>query len=182
MQNPPSSKKALTFQKLSACVLKLEISKGHLLWKVTDLEAKSKLSRSIIYRYLGNTKENILRNSLQIFIFDFYGLSTDALVFPFEERVKRTREYLIQNPEITVFYLKWRATNSWIEKELIAVETKFQQKLKKLFPSLSEEKIWILHAQLHGIVTAPFLSPAQAGQAAREAVNGLIPNSRSTHR
>lgn len=159
-------KKEATLLKLSVCVLKLESSKGHLKWKVTELEVKSKVSRSLIYRYLGSTKEEILKNSLQIFTFEFYGFRDEEAPMPFHKRIEFTRNFLIKNFEIVLFYQKWRTQDSWIKLELIEAEKKFQALLKQIFPSLPEGDIIVIHAFIHGLVTAPFLTSAHAAAAA----------------
>ena len=158
-------KKELTFLQISTCVLQLEILKGHLKWKVTDLEKKSDISRSLIYRYLGNSKEEILKNSLQIFTFEFYGFGTRKEI-TFVDRIGLTREFLIRAPEVIQFYQKWRMSISWIQNEFISIEEKFQKNLKKLFAHLSDQEIMTLHSCLHGLVTAPFLSTKQTVKAA----------------
>lgn len=160
------SKKELTVLKVSTCVLKLESTKGHLKWKVTDLETKSKISRSLIYRYLGSSKEEILKNSLRVFTFEFYGFGSQVSI-PFSERIRLTREFLLKNHEVILFYQKWRTQDSWLQKEFIAIETVFQKNLKELLPHLSDEAIRGLHACLHGLVTAPFLNPEDAAFSAR---------------
>lgn len=160
------SKKEATVLKISLCVLKMESHKGHLKWKVTELESRSGVSRSLIYRYLGSTKEEILKSALQIFTFEFYGFGLKNKKIAFSERVKFTREFLIESYEVIVFYQKWRTQDSWIKKEFIQIENKFQKKLKKIFPYLNEESIVTLHGCLHGIVTAPFLTASEASLAA----------------
>lgn len=166
MEPSELSKKEATVLKLSICVLKLEMSKGHMRWKVTELEAKSKISRSLIYRYLGSTKEEILKSSLQIFTFQFYGFKKEETPLPFHKRIEYTRQFLIDNHEIVLFYQKWRTQDSWIQKEFIAIENRFQQLLKEIFPVLKTDEIFAIHALIHGLVTAPFLTPTQAAASA----------------
>ncbi len=159
-------KKEATVLKLSICVFKLESKKGHLKWKVTELEAVSKISRSLIYRYLGSTKEEILKSSLQIFAFEFYGFRQTETPLVFHKRIEHTRKFLIQNHEVILFYQKWRTQDSWIQKEFITIEKKFQQLLKEIFPVLKTDEVVAIHAMIHGLVTAPFLTPTQAAASA----------------
>lgn len=166
MESSELSKKEATVLKLSICVLKLETIKGHLRWKVTELETKSKISRSLIYRYLGSTKEEILKSSLQIFTFQFYGFRDEEAPLPFHKRIEHTRQFLIDNHEVILFYQKWRLQESWIQKEFIAIEKNFQHLLKEIFPVLKNEEIVAIHALIHGLVTAPFLTSAQAAASA----------------
>lgn len=168
MQEPAVTKKGKTVESISICVLQLEVSKGHLKWKVTDLEAKARISRSLIYRYLGSTKEEILRNAVQIFTASFYGFSHEGLAVPFPERVRKTRAFLIEHPEAIIFYQKWRSKDTWVSQELLSAEMKFQKKLKKLFPKLTELQVLMVHGFLHGLVTGPFLTGEQSFACAEE--------------
>jgi len=162
MQEPAVTKKGKTVESISISVLQLEVSKGHLKWKVTDLEAKARISRSLVYRYLGSTKEEILRSALQIFTASFFGFSEEGLNVPFAERVRKTRAFLIENPEAIIIYQKCRSKDTWDSQELIAAEAKFQRKLKNLYPKLTDFHVLMIHGFLHGLVTGPFLSGEQA--------------------
>ena len=91
---------------MSACALSLEVNTGHLKWKVTELERKSGLSRSLIYRYFGSTKTIILRNALDIFVKNFYGIEGKSPTQSFPELVKIARQQVIDYPETALFYQK----------------------------------------------------------------------------
>lgn len=156
--------KTKTLQKLSETVFDLEVSKGHLAWKVTDIVRKSKVSRSLVYRYLGSSKKEMLTTALRNFTSEFFGFDTSKDSLTFLEHLMEARERIQKKPEALLFYLKWRAKESWIQKEFIAVEAKFQQDLKKTFPKLSDLQIQGTHAWLFGLVTAPFLNPEQSAQ------------------
>jgi len=151
--------------KLALAMFWLEAKKGHLKWKVTDLARKANVSRTLIYRYFGNTREKILVNSLQIFCDEFYGFSGDLSELSFVDKIVKARELMAGNFEAVLFYQRWRTQKSWIQHELIRVEKKFQSKLKKSFPHLDENSISALHAFIHGIVTAPFYTPEDARRA-----------------
>lgn len=157
-----SSSKEQTIFHISACALTLEISKGHLKWMVTELERKSGVSRSLIYRYLGSTKKEILRNAFEIFVKQFYGLEKKAYAEPLPKQIKRARQQIIDYPETALFYQKWRMIESDQAREFMRIEEKFQKKLRKLFPRFSQEEILAAHACIHGLATAPFLSPEQS--------------------
>jgi len=161
-QNPASKNKNKSLTQLSDAVFFLEESKGHLKWKVTDLSRKSKLSRSLIYQYLGSSKKEILVSAFGNFIADFYGFENSGKAISFWEQIKIARQRMIQNPEAIIFYQKWRTKDSWLRNEFIQIEKKFQARLKKAFPHLTELQVISLHASIHGIVTAPFLDPEQA--------------------
>lgn len=149
---------------IAACALSLDVSEGHLRWKVTDLERKSKVSRSLIYRYLGGDKKSILQNSMEIFVSQFYGLEKKTVTLTFAELVSQTRQWAIDYPETILFYQKNRAASSELKEAFVRVEEKFQKKLKKIFPHFSAEELLVAHACIHGVVTAPFLSAQQTSQ------------------
>ncbi len=159
-----SNKKSETFRKLAAAVFSLEASKGHLAWKVTDLVRKSGFSRALVYRYLGGSKSEMLKTVVKNFVTEFYGFESTAKSLAFPDRVRQARQKLVDFPELTLFYIKWRGRSSDLQAEFIEVEKRYQRRLKRMFPSLSDHEILIRHTVLHGLVTAPFLSPDQAAE------------------
>lgn len=162
------SRRDKTVERIATSVLRLEVSKGHLKWKVTDLQARAKISRSLIYRYFGNTKEGILRRALKVFTDKFYVLGEAETGAPFAERIRHSKRFLIENPEAILFYQKWRSKDSWISIELKRSEQEFQNKLRQSYPHLSEQQVYMVHSFVHGLVTAPFLNGEQVLWAVRE--------------
>lgn len=160
--------KSATLLRISHTVFQLEERHGHLGWKVTDLVRKTKLSRSLIYTYLGSSKKEILLSALRYFLQNFYALEK------FENpegpwiQIKYARERMIQFPEAIIFYQKWRARNSWLQAEFVAIERKFQHRLKSDFPHLTETQVLGLHAVIHGLVTAPFLTSQEVDNILQE--------------
>lgn len=163
------------FYKLALCVLELEYTKGHLRWKVMDLVRKSKLSRTLIYRYLGNNKKDMLLTALDVFFSKFYGFKPDPTV-KFSDKVAEARETLIKYPEAAVFYQIWRSRPSFLQNEFIKIEVKFQKKLQELLPDFTHNEIITVHALIHGLVTSPFLTPQQAKEACNYCLKGKISN------
>jgi AcrR family transcriptional regulator len=141
---------------ISACILVLDIRKGHLSWKVTELVKKSGISRALIYRYFGSNKEKMLKIALKLFVEHFYGFEEKTLSF--SEVVGNARRYIINYPDAALFYQKVRMGNSELSRYFQEVEIRFRKKLAKEFPMFSEHQILIMHACIHGMVTAPFLT------------------------
>lgn len=125
--------KSDTIQKLSEALFELESSKGHLAWKVTDIVRKAKLSRSLIYRYLGSSKKDMLSTALNNFINDFYRFEPTKENQTLPAMIMEARLRVYNRPEAILFYQKWRAKESWLQNEFIIVEKKFQRQLKKNF-------------------------------------------------
>jgi len=171
-----SSKNQKIFD-IALSIFALESQKGHLSWKVTELERHSKVSRTLIYRYYGKSKEEIFENAFKFFIQEFYGFSespgeTDGL----KSKVKHARLLMQNHHEAILFYQKWRVSNSKFSEFFIEIEQKFQKKLSKFYPNLSQKEIVLAHAFIHGLVTSPFLSPEEAADGIdRLRSSGIIP-------
>lgn len=153
-----------TLLRLAHAVFALEVSKGHLAWKVTDLVRKSGCSRTLIYRYLGSSREEMLSSILDFFLTEFYGLSSKESEVVFSEQVRIGRAFIQENPEAALFYIRWRTKESKLSGTFAKVEKRFLTRLKKLFPDVSETDLIARHAVMHGLITAPFLSADQAAE------------------
>lgn len=158
------STKQEKISKVSKSIFFLESKYGHLKWKVTDLERTSKVSRTLIYRYFGNKKTEIFENALNHFIDEFYGFDSSNNEGDFLQKIFDARLMMLKNKEAVIFYQNWRLSEASLSNQFQVIEAKFQKKLKILFPNIRDEKIPILHGFIHGMITAPFLSPDQAIQ------------------
>jgi AcrR family transcriptional regulator len=54
--------------------MKLEVSKGHLLWRLSDIAKDADVTRSLIYYYFGKEKEVILQEAFRFMIDLFFNL------------------------------------------------------------------------------------------------------------
>jgi hypothetical protein len=117
-----------------------------------------------VYRYFGGSKEEILINALRTFTNEFYGFTEKKTILTLPERIQKARSYVFKNPEAIIFYQTWRARDSSLREEFNSIEKKFQRKLKKLFPQFDDTQILAAHTCIHGLVTAPFLTPEQASK------------------
>lgn len=160
---PNMSKQEKIFH-VSLCIFALELSKGHLRWKVTELVRKSGMSRPVIYRYLGGSREEMLIAALNVFCSEFYGLDGNSKKQSFATMIGKARELMQQYPEAVIFYQKWRSRESFIQNEFIRIEARFRKKLHKYFPHFDEDQIQVAHTCIHGLVTSPFLTPTQTIQ------------------
>lgn len=142
-------------------VMAAEVSKGHLKWKVSDIARQTKVSRPLIYYHFGKTKQEIFNVCLQLVAEDYYGLTPErekSLVSgSLYDSVLRTWKMYKNNPSLAVFYQKARMSQSDLNDQMVEIESRYQKKLKKAFPHLSEHQIKAVHAIFHGLVTAPFI-------------------------
>lgn len=160
----PKSNKSQKMFLISANVLVLELSKGHLKWKITDLVRKTGVSRSLIYHYFGSNKEKMLKDSLNIFVERFYGFELNNKRTTLPEMVLRARLYILEYPEAALLYEKVRMGNSRLTEDFKNIEKRFRKKLIKNFPQLDDDGILAIHTFIHGMVTAPFLTAAESAK------------------
>ncbi len=143
-------------------VIALDMSKGHLKWKVTDLARLSNVSRPLIYYHFGKTKKEILARSIDVIAEEFYGLSSERTSMVRKggllDSLRITQKMFLKNPSFGIFYLKWRTTSSPLQIKFIRIERRYHRRLQSLYPHLSKSEILALRAFLHGIATSPFLS------------------------
>lgn len=143
-------------------VFALENKKGHLKWSVSELGRSTGVSRSLVYYHLGKNKKEILEHCIEVVAAEFYGLNPIR-----EEMVRRgdlegslmyTRKMFTETPEFSLFYIRWRMTNTEVGAKLKDIDDRYQKKIRSLFPHLNKVEGMALQAILQGIVTAPELS------------------------
>ena len=150
--------KEITYQKILDAVLKLEMDKGHLTWRITDLARFSGIQRSLIYYYFGNSKAEILKSSLQLLGDSFLGLSRGAFSTNLLKSVTKVRTKILMSPHILQFYLHWRFAGGEIGEQIRRIETAYQKRIELSFPKLTfaeREAVFIL---MFGLISAPSLS------------------------
>jgi AcrR family transcriptional regulator len=151
-------------RKILHAVISLEVSKGHLKWKVSDLARKVGVSRPLIYYHFGKSKREILEKTVVMVAEDYFGLTPDRVEMlqagRAVESLLLSRKLFLANPAFAVFYLKWRMEKSPLQSKLLEVERRYQQMLSRQFPGLTKGEITALHGIFYGVVTAPFLDEA----------------------
>ena len=162
-ESPKSPKtKDELFWKILDAALKLDIMKGHLRWKMTDLSRASGVTRSLIYYYFGHSKDSILQAAIDIMGQEFFGLSEARKELwtngRFWESVQRTRTLVKTTPHISIFYLNQRQAGSPFSKEIAELEKRYLQKLAAHFPGTTPETLKAVFATLFGIVVMADLS------------------------
>lgn len=154
-----SSKEDKIFQ-VALSIFELEELHGHLGWKVTQIVEVSGVSRSLIYRYFGSSKEEILLEAVKAFLMRFYGFDGEEKL-SFIEKLTNARKLIEDYPQAGMFYLKWRTSESDLKDEFLKIEGLYQQALKEMLPHFNEEELMAFHVCIHGFVTAPFLKSGE---------------------
>lgn len=171
---------------LTVQVLRLEMLRGHLRWKVTELSRGTRMSRSRIYELLGPNKPLMLENALKCLLEEIYGLSSERAA----QREKLgpvggitlSRQMVLENPELLIFYIRHRARPDEIGQMIRRYERKYTDLLAQQTGLRNEDDLLFVRAAAHGIGTAAFLTDAEVSMCLRKlfavAQAGLPPVSR----
>lgn len=140
-------------------IFSAENQKGHLKWKVSEVARNCKVSKSLVYYHLGKTKLEILHSCIDVVASEFYGLNPvrEGMVRSGDllSSLEYTRKMFLKTPAFTVFYIRWRMTDSELGKKLTDLDERYRKRLKGLFPNLSSSEIFALQAIFHGLITTP---------------------------
>lgn len=144
-------------------VIRLEVSKGHLQWKLTEISRLSGVGRPLIYYYFGKSKEEIVQAALKVIGDEFFGLSDERLLLWKERRivesVQRTRDLLKSAPYVSAFFFYWRHREGEIGDFLKSLEQRYREKLRLAFPEKSAVEIESIFVILFGLIVMPDLNP-----------------------
>lgn len=154
-------KKSQKITSIALSIFKLEMTHGHLKWKVSDLARVSRVSRPLIYFYLGKTKKDIFESALKIVCDDIYCMSIEKQKLirsgQVVKAVMQSRQLINENHFLQVFTHRWRLSNSGMQNTLINYENIAEAQLHKQFPQYSKKQAKLVHVSLHGLLTAPFI-------------------------
>jgi AcrR family transcriptional regulator len=150
------------FYKVLDTVVRLDVTAGHLRWKISDLSRLSGVQRTLIYYYFGKSKEVILATAINYIGEELYGLSRKRMEMwrrgEFRASLRRTRELFAKAPHAIEFFFHWRYQKSDVQDRLMTLEMRFQRKLKDFFPKLTAVERQALYTVYFGLVLIPDLS------------------------
>jgi AcrR family transcriptional regulator len=173
----PSSKDDKFWQVLDA-ILALEMSHGHLRWTVADLSRKSRVSRTLIYYYFGKSKSKMLDLAMKVIGEEYFGLSEERHQMWLEGRtidsLLLTRQMAQKAPHVAEFYLRWRRTSSPIQKELLALEKRYINKLIKHRPAMPEARAQALFGFFWGVCASPALEDSEVRELAELVISHYL--------
>jgi len=135
-------------------VIRLEVTRGHLKWKLTEVSRLSGVGRPLIYYYFGKSKPEIIRTALKVIGDEFFGLSPERLKLwqsgRIAESIQRTRELMTKAPHVMEFYFHWRHQKGEIGDHFRTMERRYRKKLQELMPDYGEPEREALFAGLFG--------------------------------
>lgn len=161
-----SKSKEEDFESVMEAVIELEMTKGHLKWRMSDLARKSGVTRSLLYYYFGKSTHSIFKEAVNFYIGQFLEFRQERA-----EKIRQgqvidlissARKRLRKNPYFLQFYAKHRL------EETPEISTLFQKAEHKYFENLRDSlpTRWrplarVLWALIFGLAIQPSLSEAE---------------------
>lgn len=139
---------------LNSCI-QLEMSHGHLKWKLSDLHRMSKVSRALIYYYFGKSKKNIVLEACHYFGSILSGVDPELMAFyengQVAQALYKNKMMLIKVPALIPFYFLFREHEDEIGNIIRDYEAKGIKKRKLFYPHLNDVQIKALFALQMGL-------------------------------
>lgn len=164
-----------TIRKIANVVLVCDVEFGHLKWTIVEISKRSKVSRTLIYRYLGKSKLSILENSLRT-IFDSLYLMGDfqEKSATEKERLEKLCQKLKQNtrqirkdPKLSAFATLHYAEKNRLGEILRQKEVAYiEEQITKKFDLTNKLQAKVFRIFTHGLVNGHFLSVADQDEIA----------------
>ncbi|OIQ20898.1 MAG: hypothetical protein BM556_02855 [Bacteriovorax sp. MedPE-SWde] len=142
-------------------VTKLEISKGHLKWKISDVAKEADVTRSLVYYYLGKDKEVILKEAVKFMLDSVFNLFEDEPV-RVKYRMKIALEQIKSMPYLMVLFVLNRREDNEIGEIIRNGERELFGLLQKIYPQMTDKDILQLYllelgAAVHGDLPEGFV-------------------------
>lgn len=169
----PGSKEEI-YRRVLEGALRLDFSRGHLRWRITDLARASGITRTLIYYYFGTSKAALIQGAARALGEDFFGLREDRQELwkqgKILESIRQTRALAQSMPHLVHLYLAQRNPGAPLYDQLRELERRYSDNLRRHFPHAKPERIAMAFAMLFGVVTLSDLSD----QAFCEAVTHIL--------
>lgn len=157
----PGPNKDDLFWKVLDAVIRLECTRGHLKWKMTDLSRMSGVTRTLIYYYFGKSKLELVKAAIRVIGGEFFGLDPARHSLwerkDFVQSILLTRELFKKAPYVGIFYLTQRQDGAVFQRDITDLERRYLKRLEKTFPRARTDQIHLLFATLLGLIFMPEL-------------------------
>lgn len=105
--------KQIQIEKVLETIIELEVTKGHMKWRMSDLARTSGVTRSLLYYYFGNDIKEIFRQAVQYHVDQFFEFrlerSEKIRKGEITELIAVARRRFRRNPYYLQFYAKHRS-------------------------------------------------------------------------
>lgn len=133
-------------------ILKMEVSKGHLKWTLSDISRDSKITRSLIYYYFGKDKKKVLEEAYRFIVATFFNVER-AKSMNLRERLRRILEDMKNMPYLLVLYYLEKHKGTNFGKMIHDSEQALLKAMKSEFPDFTETEILGLYLKELGAIT-----------------------------
>jgi AcrR family transcriptional regulator len=157
--------KADHIESIMEAVIELEMTKGHLKWRMADLSRLSGVTRSLLYYYFGKNTKSIFKEAVHYYIGQFLDFRIERA-----EKVRKgeiielisvARKKLRKNPYFLQFYAKHRLEETDVSHLFQKAENHYFENLKETLPVRWRPLARILWALVFGLAIQPNLSDAE---------------------
>lgn len=140
-------------------VIALEMTKGHLKWKMSDLSRKSGVTRTLLYYYFGKDRKSLFSQAVDYYVAVFLDFRLERA-----EKVRRgeiielisiARSRLRKNPYFFQFYAKHRFEPTEVSPLLQSAEKKYFEHLKASLPPRWHHMTRVIWALVFGLAVQP---------------------------
>lgn len=150
------------FWSIFDAIIKLDITKGHMGWSISDISRSSGVSRPLIYYYFGKSKENMMQTAVDYLGKEYFGLSDERMelwknrnIF---ESLSRSRKLWQKSPYSYSFYILRRDLQNPVGQTIRDLEKQYEDKLKIFYPQASRNMHAAVTAILFGLAISPTLT------------------------
>lgn len=158
-KSKPLKSKDENYWAIFEAVIRLDFQKGPMAWKISDIARASKVSRTLIYYYFGNSKEHIMQTAIEFLGEEYFGLSQARKILWKEGRLLEsllgTRELCQRAPYVHFFYMTRRDMKTPVGEKLREFEERFHKKISTHFPLSDRDQVMALAAVIFGLVASP---------------------------
>lgn len=129
------------FYRICNAVLKLEVEKGNLNWRLSDVSREADVTRSLIYYYFGKEKEIILEEAYKFMLDVIFDVDDKNSGLPFNERTNIAIKTVMEMPYVFVLFFLEKNRDTKISRMIKDTEEKHLRRLSKEFKDASPEAI-----------------------------------------
>jgi AcrR family transcriptional regulator len=149
-------------ESIMEAIIELEMTKGHLKWRMSDVSKVSGVTRSLLYYYFGKNKKTIFKEAVLFYISRFFDFRFDRA-----ERIRRgeivdlisiARKRLRKNPYFLQFYAKHRLEETDVSSLFQKAENQYFENLRETLPTRWRPLARVLWALIFGLAVQPSLS------------------------
>ena len=158
-------------ENIMEAVIELEMTKGHLKWRMSDLSRLSGVTRSLLYYYFGKNKKNIFKESVNFYIGQFLDFRLERA-----ERIRKgeivelisvARTKLRKNPYVLQFYAKHRLEETEVSVLFEKAEKNYFESLRETLPVRWRPLARMMWALVFGLAVQPSLTDEDLKSAER---------------